>query len=243
MQSKFLNLTFLPFISLISVSVSVFASDTSANNNLSPDVFKLTSSEIRTYHQGDAIYYQSRIAGSGAALSGELKQSISNTITNPSGKKCLEHTVSSNYSGIGNETALDVRMLYHQDTQNSLHECGFYDNKTASYVFITDTENTPDGLALSIQSPLNIGNTTSTLVTYTDGTWKDCTRAIQSIENVKTGAGRYESYKINETCSNSASNSNTQSDMWFVPSIYTVKESGAGEIIAGDFILESFSFD
>ena len=242
MKTKALFLTFLPFITLFGSSVSVLASDISSKNVLSPDVFKLASSKIRTYQQGDAIYYKSRIAGSGAALSGEVKQSINNTITNPSGKKCLEHTVSSNYSGIGNDIALNVRLLYYQDKKNSLYECGFYDNKTASYVFITDTDSTPDGIALSIESPVKVGNTTSTLVTYTDSTWKDCTRAVQSIENVKTGVGNYESFKINESCSNSASNSNTQTDMWFVPSLYTVKESGIGEIIAGDFVLDRFDF-
>ena len=231
---------FLPVIALSSFSGTVFGSDSQTKNS---DTNKLTSSDIRTYHQGDAINYSSIIAGSGIALTGTLKQSISKTVTNPSGKKCLEHTVSTTYRGIGGPTPLNVRLLYYQDEQNSLYECGFYDNKTSSYVFITDTPNTPSSIALSIKSPMKVGNTTSNLITYTDGTWKDCTRSVQAIEDVDTAIGVYESYKITESCSNSADSSNTMTAMWFVPNIYTVKESGIGDIIAGDFVLDSFVFD
>ena len=231
---------FLPVIALSGFSGTVLGSESQTKNS---GVIKLTSSDIRTYHQGDAINYTSFVAGSGIALTGTLKQSISNTVANPSGKKCLEHAVSTTYTGIGGPTPLNVRLLYYQDKQNSLYECGFYDNKTSSYVFITDTPNTPGGIALSIKSPMKVGNTTSNLITYTDGTWKDCTRAVQAIEDVDTTIGVYESYKITESCSNSADNSLTTTAMWFVPNIYTVKESGIGDIIAGDFVLDSFVFD
>ena len=230
------------------IAIFSFSTDAASNESLSKTSqtsvdFKLTDSDIRTYHQGDTIHYTSIIAGSGSALAGNLQQSINNTVTNPSGKKCLEHTISTTLTGVGGPIPITARLLYYQDQQNSLYECGHFDNKTSSYVFITDTPSTPNGVALSIQSPMKVGNTTSHLINYTNGRWKDCTRTVQSIEAVNTAVGVYEAYKITETCSNDADNSKTNVESWFVPSLYTVKESGTGEFIAGDFILEGFTFD
>lgn len=243
MNSNALYLFHLPIIALFIVSGSALSGDKNASNPYSTAVFKLTSSDIRSYHPGNAVNYTSIIAGSGVAITGQLKQSINNTVTNPSGKKCLEHTLSATYAGVGGPTPLTIRLLYHQDKQNSLYECGYYDNKTSSYVFISDTANTPGGIALSIQSPMKIGNTTTNLIAYSNSTWKDCTRSVQSIENVETAIGTFEAYKIAETCSSNADSSYTSAESWFVPSLYTIKESGVGEIIAGDFVINHFDFD
>lgn len=207
------------------------------------EIIKLTTSDIRNFQHGDSISYRTSVAGNGSAMSGSMRQLIGQTITNPSGKKCTEQKISGHYEGIGRTTSIDTRLLYFQDNRNSLYECGFFDEKSSSYIFISDTANTPDGLALAIESPLKVGNTTSNLITYTDGSWKDCTRAVHSIENVVTDAGTFESYRITEDCSRDNRNSQTRTQIWFVPNIFTVKESGQGETIAGDFILESYSLD
>jgi len=206
---------------------------------------RLDTSDIRTFQKGDTITYRSKVAGSGVAMTGIITQSIGSTVTNPAGKTCLEHTISTTYTGIGGPAPLNVRLLYYQDKHNSIYECGFYDNdnQKQAYVFITDTENTADGLAMVFESPMKLGNSTSNLTTFTDGSWKDCTRTVKSIEEVVTAVGIYESYKISESCTTDADHSNTNTTIWFVPSVYTIKESGVGDIIAGDFVLESFVFN
>ena len=90
---------------------------------------------------------------------------------------------------------------------------------------------------------MKIGNTTSNLITYSNGTWKDCTRAVQSIENVETAIGTFEAYKIAETCSRNADNSYTSAESWFVPSLYIIKESGISDMIKGDFVISQFDFN
>ena len=235
-----MNINALCYFLISTISLISFTSTTFATEN---QVIKLGSSDIRNYQQGNTIHYKSVLAGSGIALTGNIKQTVGDTVTNPSGKVCRVHSITATYNGVGGPAPVNIRLLYFQDEHNSLFNCGYFDEKSAKYIFINDTETTPDGVALNLESPLKIGNSTSNLISYSNGTWKDCTRTVQATENIDTAVGVYESYKILENCSTNADNASTMTLVWFVPDIFIVKESGSGDAITGDFTLESFAFN
>jgi hypothetical protein len=209
----------------------------------------LTTSVIRTYQQGDTVTGTSTIKdlATGEQADGTFTEVIGGIVKNPFGKECRSSTLSGTFTGPGGTVTISVESLIYQDADNSLYECGEFDDTLPNgggYVFLTGTPETPDGLFLSIKSPVQLGDITSGTVTLDDGTnntWQDCTATVLSKENVSVPAGLYESYKIDESCSYSDLSTSTGT-RWFVPSIYFMKEVGTTDGVDAEFVVTDYNY-
>lgn len=178
----------------------------------------------------------------GNKASGTVTLVIGGIVKNPFGIDCRSYTLSGSLTGPGGTVALSVRQLLYQDTNNSVYECGEFDDTLGRYVFLTDTATTPNGIFLETKSPVQLGDTTSGVIFYDDGTWDDCTETVQTKENVSVPLGLYESYKIYQNCSYSDGGTSV-STMWLVPSIYFLKETGVIDGLNAEFVLTSYSYN
>ena len=88
---------------------------------------------------------------------------------------------------------------------------------------------------------MQLGDSTSGIVFYDDGTWDDCTATVQSKENVSVPLGLYESYKIYQSCSYSDGRTYVGTQ-WLVPSIYTLKDTGVIDGLNAELVLKSYSY-
>ena len=104
----------------------------------------------------------------------------------------------------GTVSSLDPS-LFCQYANNSLYECGKLGDNLGVYAFLADTATTPDGLYLDEQSPMQVGNSTSGVVTYRNGSRENSTQTVQAIEHVSAPLGLYEPYKVTQVCSYSDS--------------------------------------
>jgi len=94
---------------------------------------------------------------------------------------------------------------------------------------------------LDLESPMAVGQNRGTSVTYTDGTTGSYSYSVTGIENVATGIGTFEAYRISQNVTINYTNgirvveSNT---IWYVPSLGTVKLiSDATSYSGGVFLL------
>lgn len=212
-------------------------------NILCADAYADTASsvtDIRTVQKNDEFHYASAVAGSGTAMTSKLVQRVGDKVINPHGKVCTEHRIMTRYEGVGGPVAIEFRQLYFQDERNSIYNCGFFDSDSGKYIFIEDSASTPGGVALKFESPMKLGNTSSNIAAYTDGSWRECTQHVDTIETVVTKAGEFEAFRLTENCVTDEEASGTSTTVWFVPSLFTVKEEGKGEVISGNFTLESY---
>lgn len=209
-----------------------------------PVPIPLETSNIRAYKQGDTIKATMTFTDTqtGDSASGEITSTLSGVITNPSGVDCQSVVVSGTLTGPGGTVAWSSRTLVYQDADNSLYDCGTFDENAGQFVFITDTAATPNGLALELKSPVKLGNTVSTISSYTDGTWEDCTTTVVAKENVSVPVGFYESYKIQESCTDSTGSSYV-GESWFVPTIEYLKAKGTFDTYSVSYDMTSYSFN
>ena len=199
-------------------------------------VIPLDTSVIRNYQQGDSLTATMKLTdpATGNTASGVATLVVGGIVQNPFGIDCRLYTLSGAFTS--------VRQLLYQDVDNSIYEYGEFNDELGRYVFLTDTATTPNGIFLKNKSPVQLGDSTSGLAFYDDGTWEDCTETVQSKENVSIPLGLYESYKIYQSCSFSDGKT-IVSTMWMVPSIYFMKQSGVIDGFNAEFIVTSYSYN
>ncbi len=207
-------------------------------------VIGLTTSDIRAYQQGDTLTasLSLRETSSGQIVSGDITITVGGVVQNPFGIDCRSVVYSGTLTGTGGTLPYQIRSLFYQDVNNSLYNCGEFNDTLGRYTFLTDTATTPNGLFLELKSPVALGNITSGVAIYDDGmgTWEDCTEVVQSIENVSTPLGLYESYRIAQTCSYSDGTS-LNNTIWNVPAIFNLKEMGNFDGFDVEFLVNSFT--
>ena len=208
-----------------------------------PTAIPLDTSVIRAYQEGDTATGTMTFTdpATGNTASGDVTLVVGGIVQNPFGIDCRAYTMSGTLTGPGGTVALSVRQLLYQDNDNSIYECGEFDDTLGRYVFLTDTATTPNGIFLESKSPVQLGDTTSGVIFYDDGTWDDCTSTVQSKENVSVPLGLYESYKIYQNCSYS-DGTTLVSTIWLVPSIYSLKEIAVIDGFNAEFVLKSYSY-
>jgi hypothetical protein len=204
----------------------------------------LDTSEIRKYQQGDTItaLVTFRDPVSGNTASGDVTVTVGDIVQNPYGVDCRAVVYAGTLSGPGGTEAFSIRVLFYQDASNSLYDCGEFNNDLGRYAFLTDTATTPDGLFLSSKSPVQIGNITTGVIFFDDGTWEDCTSTVVAIENVSVPLGLYEAYKISESCSYSDGRTSV-STAWNVPDIFDLKDTGVTDGLESDIAVKSYNFN
>ena len=209
-----------------------------------PVAIPLDTSDIRTYQQGDTVTGTSTIKDpvTGEQADGTFTVVIGGIVQNPFGIDCRTSTLSGTFTGPGGSVTVSVESLIYQDANNSLYECGEFDDTLNRYVFLTDnTAVTPKGIYLDIKSSVQLGDVTSGVITFDNGTWQDCTTTVQAKENVDVPAGVYESYKIEENCSY-PDGSTSVDTTWFVPSIYFMKEVGTSDGVDAEFVVTDYNY-
>ena len=218
------------------------ATGCSSDDSTPVEAIALENSVIRAYQQGDTFNapYTATETATGETLSGTVTLTICDTVQNPYGINCRVVAASGSLTGSAGTVSISDPSLFCQDANNSLYECGYFDEILGRHVFLTDTATTPDGLYLDEQSPMQVGNITCGVATYDDGSWEDCTKTVQAIENVSTPLGLYESYKVEEVCSHS-DGSTGNFTLWVVPSIFTMKEIDVEEGFTVEVLLTSYT--
>lgn len=203
----------------------------------------LDTSVIRTYQEGDSLTATMTLkdTASGNTATGTVTLLVGAIVQNPFGIDCRTDTISGTITGPTGSIAISSRDLFFQDIDNSLYDCGEFNEDLGRYVFLTDTTATPNGLLLELESPVQLGNSTSGIAFYDDGTWEDCTSTVQSIENVSIPLGLYETYRMQESCSYS-DGTTLVNTAWRVPSIFNIKESGLIDGVSVEFIVTSYSY-
>lgn len=225
-------------------SLILLQSCSSSGGGDAPQVaIPMDTSVIRAYQQGDTFTatLNMREIASGQIVSGDVTITIGAMVTNPYGIDCRSATYAGTLTGTAGTLPYLVRILFHQDADNSLYDCGEFDDALGDYVFLTDAATSPNGIFLETKSPMQLGDSTSGIVSLDDvnNTWQDCTRTVLSKENVSTPLGLYESYKVAESCSysNGSASDNT---LWIVPSIFNLKETGTMDEFTVEFLIQSY---
>ena len=225
-------------VALISIGCS------SGGGDSTPAVaIPLDTSVIRTYQQGDTLTatMNMRDTASGNTATGSVTLIVGSIVQNPFGIDCRAYTISGTVTGPAGTIALSVRQLLYQDPNNSLYNCGEFNDDLGRYVFLTDTVATPNGLLMELESPVQLGNSTSGVAFFDDGSWEDCTSTVQSKENVHVPLGFYETYRMYETCSYS-DGTTLVNTVWRVPSIFNIKESGVSDGVTIEFLVTSYNY-
>lgn len=202
----------------------------------------MDTSVIRAYQQGDTFTatLNMREISSGEIVSGDVTITIGAIVQNPYGIDCRSVTYAGTLTGTAGTLPYSVKILFYQDADNSLYDCGKFDDTLGDYVFLMDSATSPNGIFLESKSPMRLGDSTSGLASFEDGTWQDCTRTVLAKENVSTPLGLYESYKVAESCS--YSNGNTSDNtLWIVPDIFNLKETGTMDGFAVEFLIQSYN--
>ena len=215
-----------------------------SSDDSTPVATPMETSVIRAYRAGDTLKASmtlTRLADNQTAT-GELTVTIGDIVQNPYGVDCRVAIYSGTLTGPAGTVSLVHRELAYQDGDNSMYACGEFNETLGRYVFLDDTAVSPNGIFLEDKSPMQIGNTTSGVITYDDGTWEDCTKTVQAIENVSIPLGFYESYKVHEAC---AYSDGTTSDeiIWIAPGIFELKSLGTMDGFSNEYVLTDYSFN
>ena len=185
----------------------------------------LATSVIRTYSQGDTLTATLKFTetSTGTVVTGDITITVGGIVQNPFGIDCKSGVFSGTLTGPGGTVAYLVRTLIYQDVDGSVYGCGEFNDDLNRYVFLTDTTESPNGIFLETKSPMQLGDSTSAVVFFDDGSWEDCTRTVQAKENVSVPLGLYETYKVAEACSYS-DGTTLVNTIWTVPDIFNIKE-------------------
>ena len=223
--------------------VLIVSGCSSSGGDSAPASIPLDTSTIRTFQQGDSLTATLTIrdTATGNTATGPVTITVGQIVQNPFGIDRRSFTISGTLTGPAGSQAYSVRSLFYQDNNNSLYECGEFNDTLGRYVFVTNAATTPNGIFLETKSPMQLGDSTSGVVFFDDGSWEDCTKSVQSKENVSTPLGVYESYKQSQSCSYS-SGTTLVNTIWTVPSIFNLKESGTADGLALEIVVNSVSF-
>ena len=80
-----------------------------------------------------------RDTSTGKTGTGNITITIGGIVTNPFGIDCRSVIYSGTLTGSAGTVPYSIRALYYQDNNNSLYECGEFNEDLGRYVFLTDT--------------------------------------------------------------------------------------------------------
>ena len=140
----------LAVISLISIGCSSGGGDSAPP----PTAIPLDTSVIRAYQEGDTATGTMTFTdpATGNTASGDVTLVVGGIVQNPFGIDCRAYTMSGTLTGPGGTEAFSIRQLLYQDTDNSVYECGEFNDTLGRYVFLTDTATTPNGVFLKTKA-------------------------------------------------------------------------------------------
>lgn len=195
----------------------------------SGNTITLKTSAIRSIKPGDTWAY----AGSGTWNNGATTSNISGTSTTQilsstkqspiTSGNCLDQYSVANLTTSAGQSVVSTHSYLLQDANSSINTYGADFGLGSGDVWVTSPAS---GYFLSFESPMAVGQNHGTSAAYTDGTTMTIAYSVNAIENVDTGAGKYEAYKITQNATINYTNgikvveNNT---IWYVPGLGTVK--------------------
>ena len=238
----------LSYFSVYAATIKKSVHDKAGNEMTSDYVNTFTTipfpdSIIKNYKIGDLITYAMIYKTTNyGEFKGDIAYQLVSDITNPYGVSCKVFNINGALTGSSFTVPVSEKSIFYQDAQGNLFDCGKYDSDTASYIFITNTNDTPDGLKLSIRNPVVIGDVFSGIINYQDGSWEQCTRKVEAKESTTTVNGIFNAFKITDSCSYSEGYTSTTTS-WFYPPIFFIKQDSTDSRgYQGLLDLKSYSF-
>ncbi len=158
----------------------------------------------------------------GSAFVSSITSSVVNSPQNIACKVQDDHSIIS----LGS-TSMDVHdYTYFTQDSTGVYEYGYYSQSGTSIHWITTP---PSYNRLEIGSPVSLGTTTSSSITYSDGVAETRSYTVAAKEYVSIGNTDYESYKIvssiTTTYAGAAYESSTRNvTSWLVPGLGYVKQ-------------------
>lgn len=207
-----------------------------------PAPIPLKTNTIRTQVQGDTWEY----SGSGTwndgittvDISGTATfQILSNTKTSPiNGNDCLDEYAVVNLSTPAGPMVVSVHTYTHQDGDGSIYVDG--ESSGSGDTWVTSSA---AGYFLSLQSPVSVGQNHGSSVSFDDGSSLTFSYSVTGIENVSTGIGTFESYRVEVNATIDYTNGDRvveSNSEWYVPGLGSIKvQSDATYYSGGVFVL------
>ncbi|MCK5235766.1 MAG: hypothetical protein KAR06_02180 [Deltaproteobacteria bacterium] len=166
----------------------------------SSELIPLSTSNLRIYEANDAWNYT--VSGTltfpgepALSITGTVERQImSSLVQSPiSFDFCLDMRTNINLSVQGGGSIVASSNDYFlQDIYGGVYDFGSYSTDTGQ-IWINDPA---AGYVLSMESPIAVGQANSYNATYNDGTAQEYMYSVVAIENVSTGLGTFEAYKV-----------------------------------------------
>ena len=214
------------FICILFIGCEILKRENDETNGTASTDSKNSSSEgtIRNFKTNELVTYlcTADFKGDLEGYSGtvNLTMSIQDGIKNNSGKDCNEFLTIMEFSipEIEYEETFRSSIYYHQDSSGNLYKCGSKLEDTGELMPITSGEN---GIHITMESPMSIGNTLNELYRYENGSWRDCTDIVKNKSLVTVGLEKKEAYLLQSYCKDQDGEDSTY-DEYYIPSVYGI---------------------
>jgi hypothetical protein len=147
---------------------------------------------------------------------------------------CLDEYTSTNLTASsGQSITSNTHSYYTQDDNGSIIIYGTNDGLGSDDIWVISPAS---GYFLSTLSPMAVGQTYGNSVEYSDGTMDDYTSSVVAIENVDSGMGIYEAYKIVTNATVNFTNGSKVVENytdWYVPGLGLIKVTSDATRYAG----------
>jgi hypothetical protein len=154
---------------------------------------------------------------------------------------CLDQFTVITLSGQGQSITFDSHDYFLQDSNGSIFIYGEGDIVSGDIWVIFPAE----GYYLSLESPMAVGQSHGSMVDFDDGSSLTYSYSVDSIQNVSTPLGSYESYKITSNLSvvyGTGDSEVVNATSWYVPGLGTVKLSETDSYYSGGFLQFALQF-
>ena len=216
---------------IIALSVLTIACGSSGGGGGGGDttetVIALKTDVLRTESQGDTWTY----SGSGTVTNGSNTVDISGTVnfqvlsgtkTSPiTGFTSLDKYSVINLSTPTGPLVVSVHIYFYQDVDGTMYVDG--QSSDSGDIWVTSPV---QGFYLSMESPVSVGQNYSSSVTYDDGSSATYATSVTGIENVSTGMGTYEAYRLVTNATFYHTNGDRVDEVvteWHVPGLGSIK--------------------
>jgi hypothetical protein len=208
-------------------------------------VTPLKTSTIRTFVPGDSWSY----TGSGTITQGGSTVSItgsgsdqilsSSKVDPVTAVNCLDEYLTLTLTGPGGTVTTRTDTFFTQDGTGSVFVYGT--NVGSGDIWITSTPY----YYLSSLSPMAVGQSYGGSVTFTDGSTLTVSDIVTGTENVSTGIGTFETYKINQSATYNFTNGDRtveNNTIWYVPGLGMVQLQANTSYHSGGLLQLTLSF-
>jgi hypothetical protein len=154
---------------------------------------------------------------------------------------CLDQFTVITLSGQGESFTFDFHDYFLQDNNGSIFSYGEGDSISGDTWVVFPAV----GYYLRLESPMAVGQSNGSTVDFDDGSSLTYSYSIDSIQNVSTSLGSYESYKITSNLSVDYGTGDTEvvsATSWYVPGLGSVKIMETDSYYSGGVLQLTLNF-